>query len=116
KIQNIRLGKEDVKIFSENVAISYSNVENNLGNEILKKYLVNLDRNNKRLYLSPKKNEIEKLKISNLQFNFELGTTMVSSLTIDCELQKMGLSLGDTITLINDTRTDSFKDYCTFKS
>ena len=116
KIQRMTLGKEKTKIFNEHVAISYSTVENNLGNGILKKYLVTLDRREKRLYLSPKKVDTEKLEISNLQFNFEMGKVLVSSLTIDCELQKMGLILGDTITLINDIRTDSFKDYCTFSS
>jgi predicted aspartyl protease len=116
KIQNIRLGKENAKIFSENVVLSYSNVENNLGNGILKKYLLTLDRSKKRLYLSPKNVEIERLKISNLQLDYKFGKTFVSSLTINCELQKMGLSLGDTITVVNDIRTDSFKDYCNFKS
>ncbi len=116
KIQNVRLGKESEKIFKEDVAISYSNVENNLGNGILKKYLVTLDRNKKRLYLSNRKVETEKLEISNLQFDYKLGKVLVSSLTIDCKLQKMGLSLGDTITIINDIKTDSFNNYCTFKS
>jgi len=116
KIQNIRLGNENTEIFDENVVISYSNAENNLGNGILKKYLVTLDRSKKRLYLSPKNVEIEKLKISNLQLDYKFGKTFVSSLTINCELQKMGLSLGDTITVVNDIRTDSFKDYCIFKS
>ncbi len=116
KIQNIRLGKENAKIFKEDVAISYSNVENNLGNGILKKYLVTLDRNKKRLYLSNRNVETEKLEISNLQFDYKLGKALVSSQTIDCKLQKMGLSLGDTITSVNDIKTDYFNDYCTFKS
>ncbi|MCZ8023654.1 MAG: retropepsin-like aspartic protease [Cytophagales bacterium] len=116
KIQNIRLGKENTKIFDESVVISHSNAENNLGNGILKKYLVTLDRNKKKLYLSPKKVEMEKLEISNVQFDYKLGKIFVSSLTVDCELQKMGLSLGDTITVVNDIKTDSFKDYCNFKS
>lgn len=116
KIKNVKLGKEKTTIFNESVAISYSNVENNLGNGLLKKYIVTLDRSRRRLYLTPKNVKNEKLEISNVQFNFASGKIIVSSLTIGCELQKMGLSLGDTITHVNDIRTDLFKDYCTFCS
>jgi predicted aspartyl protease len=116
KIQNVKLGKERTTIFNESVAISYSNVENNLGNGVLKKYIVTLDRSRRRLYLTPKNVRNEKLEISNLQFNIQSGNMVVSSLTIGCELQKMGLSLGDTIAYVNDIKTDSFKDYCAFSS
>jgi predicted aspartyl protease len=116
RIQNVKLGKEKTTIFNESVAISYSTVENNLGNGLLKKYIVTLDRSRRRLYLTPKNVRNEKLEISNLQFNVQSGSMFVSSLTIDCELQKMGLSLGDTITYVNDIKTDSFKDYCAFSS
>jgi len=118
KIKSIKIGKEETENFNESVAISHTGSTNILGNKILEKYLVTLDRRNKRLYLSPRvfQTENETLRISNLQLHWKSGITFVSSLTIGCELQNMGLSIGDTITFINDIRTDFFKDYCTFKS
>lgn len=118
KIERIKIGKEEIEKFNKKVILSHSNSINILGNGVMGKYLVTLDRNNKRLYLSPRVDQIEdeELKISNLQLEWQSGRIVVSSLTIGSELQNMGLSLGDTVTFINDMRTDSFKDYCAFET
>lgn len=118
EIKNFRIGKEQSEMFINNVIISHSKSSNILGNGFMDKYLVTLDRSNKRLYISPRVNQAENkaLRISNLQFDWQSDRTLVSSLTIGCELQNMGLNLGDTVTFINDTRTDSFKDYCEFEN
>lgn len=117
EIKSFKAGKEESRLLNDKVIISHGSSSNILGNKIMEKYLVTLDRNNKRLYLSPRVDQAEnkELRISNLQFDWQSERTLVSSLTIGCELQKMGLNLGDTVSFINNTRTDSFKDYCEFE-
>jgi len=76
-----------------------------------------IDMKKNRLYLS--KMEIEKTgttKLLNFNMDWKDGAVRITGLTIDSELQKMGIKMYDQVVSINNVDTSIFQDVCAYRT
>jgi hypothetical protein len=119
RINNIEIGNLTVLDDLDCYIASFDGNKSNLfGAEIFKYYNITIDGRGERLYFSNRKVDSSSinLKIPNLKIDWLDGRTFISGITVNSKLQKMGLTLNDSVVSINNVLTSRFVDYCNFKS
>jgi hypothetical protein len=95
--------------------IKYENGDNNLiGNQLIQNNDVIIDVLNKKFYITPFQKQTANESIANINFMFKNNAIVVSKLAKNSFLQKIGITINDTIISINNKSLEGIKTACDF--
>ncbi len=95
--------------------VKYEKGNNNLiGNQLIQNNDVIIDVLNNKFYITPFQKQTANESISNINFVYKNNAIVVSKLTKNSSLQKMGININDTIVSINNKSLEGIKTACDF--